>query len=172
MTPSSEGAPEAAPAADAAAASHPAVAELAEMKDRYLRLAAEFDNFRKRSAKERGELADKAQAQFVGRLLDVLDDLNRIVASDPGSTPAGVLRDALTAVDRKLWKELESAGVERVEPTGEPFDPATQEAVSLVPAAEGQAAHTVSATFQVGYRFKGQLVRPARVQVTGDGSHG
>jgi molecular chaperone GrpE len=59
--------------------------ELAEMKDRHLRLAAEYDNYRKRSSRERAELADRAQANFVAKLLDVLDDLDRLVASDPGN---------------------------------------------------------------------------------------
>ena len=75
------------------------------------------------------------------------------------------LRDALLLVDKKLRKELEAAGVERIDPAGEPFDPSQHEAVSTVPTPDASRDHTVSATFQSGYRFKGQLVRPARVQV-------
>jgi molecular chaperone GrpE len=141
--------------------------DLAELKDRHLRLAAEFDNYRKRSSRERAELADRAQASFVAKLLDVLDDLDRLVASD-ASTPLSVLREGLSAVDRKLWKELQDAGVERVDPVGTPFDPALHEAVSTTPAPDDAGEHTVSATFQPGYRFKGTLVRPARVQVYSD----
>ena len=85
--------------------------DLAELKDRHLRLAAEYDNYRKRSSRERAELADRAQASFVAKLLDVLDDLDRLVASDP-STPLASLREGLSAVDRKLWKELQDAGVD------------------------------------------------------------
>ena len=138
--------------------------EMAELKDRHLRLAAEFDNYRKRSSRERAELSDRAQASFVAKLLDVLDDLDRLVASDP-STPLPSLREGLSAVDRKLWKELQDAGVERIDPVGAPFDPALHEAVSTTPIRDGAADHTVSATFQPGYSFKGTLVRPARVQV-------
>jgi molecular chaperone GrpE len=146
-------------------------ADLAELKDRHLRLAAEFDNYRKRSTRERAELADRAQASFVSKLLDVLDDLDRLVASDPG-TPLPALREGLSAVDRKLWKELEDAGVERVDPQGDPFDPALHEAVSTTPSPDKSRDQTVSATFQPGYRFKGVLVRPARVQVYSDpGQH-
>jgi molecular chaperone GrpE len=141
--------------------------DLAELKDRHLRLAAEFDNYRKRSSKERAELADRAQASFVAKLLDVLDDLDRLVASDP-NTPLPALREGLSAVDRKLWKELEDAGVERIDPVGTEFDPALHEAVSTTPAPEPEKEHIVSATFQPGYRFKGALVRPARVQVYAD----
>jgi len=138
--------------------------ELAEMKDRHLRLAAEYDNYRKRSSRERAELADRAQASFVAKLLDVLDDLDRLVASD-SSTPLTTLREGLSAVDRKLWKELQDAGVERIDPVGTAFDPALHEAVSTTPAPERSKEQVVSATFQPGYRFKGTLVRPARVQV-------
>jgi molecular chaperone GrpE len=138
--------------------------ELADLKDRHLRLAAEFDNYRKRSSRERAELSDRAQASFVSKLLDVLDDLDRLVASDP-STPLPAIREGLNAVDRKLWKQLQDAGVERIDPVGLPFDPALHEAVSTTPAREGAGDQTVSATFQPGYLFKGTLVRPARVQV-------
>jgi molecular chaperone GrpE len=138
--------------------------DLAELKDRHLRLAAEYDNYRKRSSRERAELADRAQASFVAKLLDVLDDLDRLVASDP-STPLPTLREGLSAVDRKLWKELQDAGVERIDPVGGPFDPSQHEAVSTTPAPERSKEQMVSATFQPGYRFKGTLVRPARVQV-------
>ena len=141
--------------------------DLAELKDRHLRLAAEFDNYRKRSSRERAELADRAQASFVAQLLDVLDDLDRLVASDP-NTPLPSLREGLSAVDRKLWKELQDAGVERIDPVGQAFDPALHEAVSTTPAPDRSNEHTVSATFQPGYRFKGTLVRPARVQVYSD----
>jgi molecular chaperone GrpE len=138
--------------------------DLAELKDRHLRLAAEYDNYRKRSSRERAELADRAQASFVAKLLDVLDDLDRLVASDP-STPLNTLREGLSAVDRKLWKQLEDAGVERIDPVGTAFDPALHEAVSTTPAPDRSKEQVVSATFQPGYRFKGTLVRPARVQV-------
>ena len=141
--------------------------DLADLRDRHLRLAAEFDNYRKRSSRERAELADRAQASFVAKLLDVLDDLDRLVASDPTS-PLPALREGLSAVDRKLWKELQDAGVERIDPVGTPFDPALHEAVSTTPAPDRGSEQMVSATFQPGYRFKGALVRPARVQVYSD----
>ena len=145
--------------------------EVAELKDRHLRLAAEFDNYRKRINRERAEFSDRAQASFVAKLLDVLDDMDRLVASD-ASTPLPTLREGLSAVDRKLSKELEDAGVERIDPTGEPFDPSQHEAVSTLPAPDRSRDQQVSATFQPGYRFKGVLVRPARVQVYSDqGQH-
>jgi molecular chaperone GrpE len=144
--------------------------QLVEANDRHLRLAAEFDNFRKRVARERAELSDRAQAAFVIKLLDVLDDLDRLVAMDPNG-PQAALRQGVDLVDKKLRKELEGAGLERLDPVGARFDPAVAEAVSTVPAPEEALDHTVSATFQAGYRFKGSLVRPARVQVYSSEGH-
>lgn len=145
--------------------------ELEALQDRHTRLAAEFDNFRKRGAKERAELTERAQASLVGKLLDVIDDLQRITGSDAEATPAAALREGITAVERKLFKELGAAGLERIDPAGAPFDPSQHEAVSTVPPPDPAKDHTVSATYQPGYRFKGHLIRPARVQVySGDGT--
>lgn len=141
--------------------------EMQEMRDRHLRLAAEFDNYKKRVARERSELSDRAQATFMARLLDVLDDLDRLVAGE-ASTSGEAFRSAVEMIDRKLRKELEAAGVERIDPAGQPFNPVEHEAVSVIPAPDPSRDHTVSATFQTGYRFKGSLVRPARVQVYSD----
>jgi molecular chaperone GrpE len=138
--------------------------QLEESRDRQLRLAAEFDNYRKRVSRERVEQSDRAQASLVTRLLDVLDDMDRLSA-EAGAGSAESLREAVALVDRKLRKELEAAGVERIDPAGQPFDPSLHEAVSTVPPPKPELDHTVSATFQTGYRFKGNLVRPARVQV-------
>jgi molecular chaperone GrpE len=139
--------------------------EVADLRERHLRLAAEFDNYRKRVARERTELTDRAQAALVIRFLDVLDDIDRIAADEARTAPGDALHEALVLVDRKLRKELEAAGIERIDPTGAAFDPSEHEAVSMVPAPEPAKDHVVSATFQPGYRFKGQLLRPARVQV-------
>lgn len=138
--------------------------QLEESRDRQLRLAAEFDNYRKRVSRERVEQSDRAQASLVTRLLDVLDDMDRLSAEGSAAS-AESLRQAVALVDRKLWKELEAAGVERIDPVGQPFDPSVHEAVSTVPPPKPELDHTVSATFQTGYRFKGNMVRPARVQV-------
>jgi molecular chaperone GrpE len=138
--------------------------QLQETRDRHLRLAAEFDNFRKRVARERIELGERAQAALVTRLLDVLDDMDRLNAD--GSAASGEsMREAIGLVDKKLRKELETAGLERIDPVGQPFDPTLHEAVSTVAPPTPDRDHVVSATFQTGYRYKGTLIRPARVQV-------
>lgn len=143
-------------------------AERDELKDRHLRLAAEYDNFRKRSTRERAEWAERAQAELLGKLLEVLDDLDRVVESGGKSATVDHLHEAVTLVDRKLWKELEKFGLKVLEPQGVPFDPSVHEAISQIPAPTAEQAHAVAMTFQAGYRFKGVLLRPARVQVYGE----
>src|SRR5437773_11699356 len=105
-------------------------AQLAELKDRHLRLAAEYDNFRKRTNKERSELWAKAQADLLHRLVDALDDLARFAHIDPSQTDAKTLHDGVDMVERKFWKELEAIGVTRVDQVGVPFDPNLHEAVT------------------------------------------
>jgi molecular chaperone GrpE len=145
--------------------------ELAEARDRHLRLAAEFDNFRKRALREREEIGHRSQAALAVRLLDVIDDLDRVVAGATSPSTGDVMHQALVLIDKKLRKELEAAGLERIDPVGQPFDPSIHEAVSVIPPGPGQVDHTVSATFQAGYRFKGALIRPARVQVFSSEGH-
>lgn len=165
----SEGAaPGAVPMEPTDQAVHRLEAELAELQDRHARLAAEFDNYRKRVSRENQVLNDRAQAALAIRVLEVLDDLDRILEGATAATPSPTLHEALAMVDRKLRKELEAAGLERVDPTGAPFDPSVHEAVATTPAASPEQDGLVSATFQAGYRFRDALIRPARVQVYSD----
>jgi molecular chaperone GrpE len=138
--------------------------EVATLKDRHLRLAAEFDNFRKRAAKERSETWEKAQGDLVLRLVDALDDLARFTRS-PAPGEARQLHEGMTLIERKLWKELSGLGVARLDETGVPFDPNVHEAVTTGPATAPEQDHTVGAVLQTGYRLGKQLLRPARVQV-------
>jgi len=140
-------------------------AQLAELKDRHLRLAAEYDNFRKRTNKERSELWAKAQADLLHRLVDALDDLARFAHIDPSQTDAKTLHDGVDMVERKFWKELEAIGVTRVDQVGVPFDPNLHEAVTTGAADHPAKDHTVGAVLQPGYQLGGALIRPARVVV-------
>lgn len=139
--------------------------EVAGLKDKYLRLAAEYDNFRKRSAKDRTEVWGKAQADLVQRLVDALDDLARFAHVAPGETDAKTIHDGVVMVERKLWKGLDAAGVTRVDTPGVPFDPNLHEAVTTQPADDPSQDHTVGAVLQPGYQMSGALIRPARVVV-------
>jgi molecular chaperone GrpE len=140
-------------------------AQLAEQKDRYLRLAAEYDNYRKRSTKERLEMGSRAQAEIVSKLIDALDDLGRFAHIDPATTDPMTLHKGIEMVEQKVTKSLTAAGLELINPVDQTFDPTQHEAVSTEPALSKEDDHTVAKVFQVGYRFNGQLLRPARVVV-------
>lgn len=139
--------------------------ELAEQRDRYLRLAAEYDNFRRRTAKERQDAHSRGQADLLKGLIDPLDDIGRFAHVDPATTDAKTLVDGVAMVEKKLLKTLAGHGLEVVDPVGTPFDPALHEAVMTEPAAAQDEDHLVARVFQLGYVFNGQLVRPARVVV-------
>src|SRR5690606_5971470 len=143
--------------------------EFSTLSDRHIRLAAEFDNYRKRIDRERSETWDRAQGDLVGRLLDALDDLERVSHHATGST-AEALLEGVQLVERKLRHSLANAGLEEVEAAGARFDPNSMEAVAMVEAASHEEDDMVSDVFQRGYRFKGNLIRPARVRVKKHGA--
>jgi molecular chaperone GrpE len=149
-------------------------AQLAEQKDKTLRLAAEFDNFRKRSVRERQEAEARGMSVLVRGILDELDDLGRFAHVDPAKTDSVTLQQGVEMIEKKLLKSLAGHGLEIINPVGQPFDPAVQEAVTTAPAANPDEDHLVAQVFQVGYVFNGQLLRPARVVVKQwkDGSEG
>jgi molecular chaperone GrpE len=152
-------------AIDMSTASPDAQRELEDQRDRYLRLAAEYDNYRKRSQRERQEAGARAQGDLVKSLIDSLDDLQRVTAQDPETVDGKTIHQGIEVVDKKLMKALTSAGLELIDPVNETFDPALHEAVSTEPAQSKEDDHVVSRVFQQGYRFNGQLLRPARVVV-------
>ena len=139
--------------------------QLEEQKEKYLRLAAEYDNYRRRTAKERQEAHMRGQADMLRGLIDPLDDIGRFAHVDPATTDSQTLVDGVAMVEKKLAKTLAGHGLEVIVPDGHPFDPALHEAVMTEPATAPEEDHTVARTFQVGYVFNGQLLRPARVVV-------
>jgi molecular chaperone GrpE len=139
--------------------------ELAEWKDRALRAAADFDNFRKRATREREEQYGRGQSEAYTRIVEVIDDLARVAHLDPAATSAPALHEGMLQIERKFLKLLEVAGLERVDPAGQPFDPNVAEAVMTLPAPSAEQDHMVGAVYQHGYRFRGMLLRPARVAV-------
>lgn len=139
--------------------------DLTAERDKNLRLVAEFDNFRKRMMKGMIESEARGQAELVKAILDPLDDIARFAHVDPATTESTTLVEGVEMVDKKLAKSLRAAGLDVVNPAGEMFDPAMHEAVSTDTAESDEEDGTVSRVFQVGYTFKGQLLRPARVVV-------
>ena len=139
--------------------------QLTEQRDKYLRLAAEYDNFRKRALKERQEAGQRAQGELVKQLIDALDDLARFAHVDPATVDAATVVQGADMVEKKLLKALQSAGLEIIHPLDQPFDPSQHEAVMTEPALSPEDDHMVGRVFQSGYRFGSQLLRPARVVV-------
>lgn len=139
--------------------------DLAEQQDKLLRMAADFDNYRKRAAKDKAETWGRAQADLVQRVLDVIDDLGRVAHLDPAQTSAQALHEGMGLVEKKFLKVLEGAGLERLDPSGAVFDPNAHEAVMTAPAPSPELDGKVSMVFQAGYRLGGALLRPARVAV-------
>ena len=140
--------------------------ELATLNDRHLRLAAEFDNYRKRTERERSETWSRSQAELASGLIDALDDLGRVAHIDAQSATVSSLLDGVQLVEKKLQRALASAGLEEIDPAGQRFDPASMEALMMVDAESADQDDIVAGVLQKGYRFKGQLLRPARVQVS------
>ena len=154
----------AAPAADGSTASS-GDSELIALRERHLRLAAEYDNFRKRTGREREENTLRAQAEIVRALLEPLDDLQRIADFDPATNSAQSLHEGAEMVERKFLRVMEAAGLEVIEAQGQAFDPSMHEALTTVPAESAEQDDTVAQVYRKGYRFRGILLRPAQVVV-------
>jgi molecular chaperone GrpE len=146
-------------------ASAEAQRQLDEQRDKYLRLAAEYDNFRKRMVRERTEASSRGQAELIRHIMDALDDLARFAHVDPDSAEAKTVVQGVEMVERKLLKALQTAGLTVVNPVNESFNPELHEAVATEPAQSPEDDHVVARVFQPGYVFNGQLLRPARVVV-------
>lgn len=135
--------------------------ELDEERDRRLRLLAEFDNFRRRAARERETTGAEGRRAALRPLLAVLDTLERALAA--GSSDRDFY-DGVAATHRLFVDALRQAGAEPIESVGRPFDPTVHEAVATVPA-EGQPPGTVVQEASRGWRLGGELLRPAQVAV-------
>lgn len=142
-------------------------AELEETKQKYVRLAADFDNFRKRTLKEREEAHKYGHQNLVKDLLVSVDNLERAIAHAQKGEEGGVegLLAGVELVSRELAATLEKHGVTPIDAAGDPFDPALHEAMAQVPDAS-VAPNTVVEVFQRGYQLRARLLRPARVVVS------
>ncbi len=145
-----------------------ASAEEATLRNQLLRLAAEFDNYRKRESRERLEAWGRAKADLIEKLLPAIDDLSRVAhpesAETPGSAVGGLLA-GVELVERKLLQALEREGLVPIEVEGAAFDPALHEAVLTRPTGDPDLAGRVAHVVAPGYRFGDRLVRPAKVVV-------
>jgi molecular chaperone GrpE len=143
--------------------------DLVRERDEYLELAqrtrADFENYRKRVAKETSEALARGKAELARGLLPVIDNLERALRAGEDASSHEALAEGVALVHRDLRSALESAGVESFDPTGERFDPELHEALSTQPADDAEAG-VVLETVEKGYRLNGQVLRPARVVVS------
>ena len=137
--------------------------ELAVQKDRCLRLLADFDNFRKRAARDTERSAAAQKEAFIRELLPVIDNLERALGSDASTSPEQ-LRRGVQMTLQQLTQLLHDHGIEADESLGRPFDPHYHEAVS-VRHDPSQPDHVILETFQRGYRRGSEVFRPAKVVV-------
>jgi molecular chaperone GrpE len=137
------------------------VREKSDLQDRVLRLQAEFDNFRKRSEKDRSEFAQYAGMEIVREILPVLDNFELALKADASG------KDYVKGVEMiydRMASTLKKMGLEPIDTTGAKFDPHVHQAVEKVQTEDAED-HTVLSDFQRGYRFKGKLLRPSMVKV-------
>lgn len=137
--------------------------ELDESKDKYLRLFAEFDNYKKRTIKERFELMKSASQDVILSLLPILDDFDRVKkSSEEGSEP---FSEGVQLVYHKLYHALESKGLKKMETTGKPFDPEFHEAITDIPAPSPEKKGSIADTIEYGYLLNDKIIRYAKVVV-------
>lgn len=137
--------------------------EIAELKDKYLRTLAEFDNYKKRTLKEKAELILNGGEKTVKAVLPVLDDFERAL-KDKSNDPKAI-KDGVTMIFNKFVKTLESLGVKKIDTTDKDFDTDFHEAVAMVPGMGDDKKGKVIDCVQTGYTLNDKVIRHAKVAV-------
>ncbi|MEZ4895370.1 MAG: nucleotide exchange factor GrpE [Saprospiraceae bacterium] len=138
--------------------------ELDELKDKYLRLFAEFDNYKKRTIKERLDLMKTAGQETIKSLLPVLDDFDRAKKSADDETNAEVFSEGVSMVYKRLYHILEQQGLKAMDSNGVEFNPELHEAISEIPAGEAMKGKVID-TVEKGYLLNDKIIRYAKVVV-------
>ena len=142
-----------------------ALAENAELKDKWLRSVAEFENYRKRTLKERAELILNGGEKFITAILPVLDDMERAIENGAKTDDPAVLREGMELIYQKFMKTLEAQGVNKIETTDADFDTDVHEAVAMVPGMGDDKKGKVIDCLQQGYKLNDKVIRHAKVAV-------
>ncbi|MBK8502362.1 MAG: nucleotide exchange factor GrpE [Saprospiraceae bacterium] len=137
--------------------------ELAELKDKYLRLFAEFDNYKKRTARERLDLIRTAAEDLVTKLLPVLDDFDRAKKNADDSSSSETFSEGVALVYQKLHHVLESKGLEAMDTEEKEFDPELHEAITKIPAPEAKLKGKIIDHIEKGYYLNDKIIRHAKV---------
>ena len=140
-------------------------AELAAANDRNLRLMAEFDNYRRRTAKEQLELIETANGKLLEKLSEVQDNFERAFASENKAKDLEAFEKGMQMIYNQFAKILTDAGLEQVDPTGAEFDPNMHEALMQQPSETVPEGHVVT-VFQKGYKLKNKILKTAKVIVS------
>lgn len=138
--------------------------ENAQLRDGVARLRAEFDNFRRRTAKEKDQIRDTAREDTIIKLLPVLDNFERALQSTQTAVEAKSIRDGITMVSAQLTRLLEAEGLQRIAALNAAFNPNEHEALATEERDDFEENH-VSEEMLPGYRFKEKIIRPAMVKV-------
>jgi molecular chaperone GrpE len=136
-----------------------------ELNDKFLRLYAEFDNYKKRTLKEKIDMMKTAAQDTVTALLPVLDDFDRAKKNAEDENSTEPFSEGVMLVYQKLYSSLERVGLEEMESNGEAFDPELHEAVTEIPAPTDDLKGKVVDTIEKGYMLKGKIIRHAKVVV-------
>ena len=142
-----------------------AQAEIAELKNQLLYKVAEFDNYRKRTLKERAELILNGGEKFITAILPVLDDMERAIENGAKTEDPAVLREGMELIHQKFMKTLESQGVSKIETENADFDTDVHEAVAMVPGMGDDKKGKVIDCLQNGYKLNDKVIRHAKVAV-------
>ena len=142
-----------------------AEAQIAELKDKYLRSVAEFDNYRKRTLKERAELILNGGEKVLTAILPVVDDMERAIDNGAKTDDPQVLREGMELIYHKLMKVLESQGVSLIDTNDADFDTDIHEAVAMVPGMGDEKKGKVIDCLQKGYKLNDKVIRHAKVAV-------
>lgn len=145
--------------------SEKAAAEIAELKDKYLRLFSEYDNYRKRTLKEKIELTKTASADVITSLLPVLDDFERAIKAFETSGETGAHQEGMLLIYNKLKTILQQLGLEQMAALGEEFNTDFHEALTNIPAPTPEQKGKVVDVIQQGYTLGGKVIRYAKVVV-------
>ena len=139
--------------------------EIADLKDKWLRSVAEFENYRKRTLKERAELILNGGEKVITAILPILDDMERAIENGAKTDDPEVLREGMTLIHQKFMKTLEAQGVSKIETKDADFDTDVHEAVAMVPGMGDDKKGKVIDCLQEGYKLNDQVIRHAKVAV-------
>ncbi len=140
-------------------------AKIDELKDKYLRAVAEFDNYRKRTIKEKAELILNGSERTISAVLPILDDMERALANSDKTEDPKVLKEGMDLIFQKFGKVLEGLGLKKIDTTDKDFDTDFHEAIAMVPGMGEDKKGKVLDCVQAGYTLNDKVIRHAKVAV-------